>query len=481
MSSGDRDSPRDFDTLSDAGNNKPTALWSDGTNMWVADVEDLKVYAYEMLTGPPLKTFELSGIDFDFSGGSTDFRVWVPNTTTVTTVTTETSTTSATVVVSPDDSDDDTDGHQVALSTGDNTITVTVTKGTETSTYTVIVTQVDSATLSADADLSALTLSGVTIGAFASSTKDYTANVANSVSSTTLAATPSDEYAAVRITPADSDADTDGHQIDLAEGRNPITISVTSTNGQVTNEYRVAVNRSSDDDFGWVPTKDIDLGGIKSNFSPMGLWSDDTTMWAAKRGGRIFAFDPSTVTRVSSSDIRAPARGQHDPGAMWSDGDTLWVTDWSNSRRVFAYDLDTGNRDTGSEINLPNTTPNRQPSAIWSDGDTLWLADFWVYDIFAYDLDTGNRISSSDIDTTEDAGNISPTGMWSDGDTLWISDQGKKKIFAYDLDTGERQPSNDFDTLIAAGNERPMDIWSDGTTMWVADRDDDKLYAYNMP
>ena len=41
-----RDSGSDF-TL-DAANGYPTGLWSDGTNMWVADFEDHKLYAYRM-------------------------------------------------------------------------------------------------------------------------------------------------------------------------------------------------------------------------------------------------------------------------------------------------------------------------------------------------------------------------------------------------------------------------------------------------
>ena len=41
-----RDSGSDF-TL-DAANGYPTGLWSDGTNMWVADFEDRKLYAYRM-------------------------------------------------------------------------------------------------------------------------------------------------------------------------------------------------------------------------------------------------------------------------------------------------------------------------------------------------------------------------------------------------------------------------------------------------
>ena len=40
----------DFDTLAAAGNNDPMDIWSDGTTMWVLDIEDKKIYAYNMAT-----------------------------------------------------------------------------------------------------------------------------------------------------------------------------------------------------------------------------------------------------------------------------------------------------------------------------------------------------------------------------------------------------------------------------------------------
>ncbi len=43
-----RDADKDFDTLSDAGNDSPTGIWSNGTTMWVVDTEDDKIYAYRM-------------------------------------------------------------------------------------------------------------------------------------------------------------------------------------------------------------------------------------------------------------------------------------------------------------------------------------------------------------------------------------------------------------------------------------------------
>ena len=45
-----RSTTEDFNTLSDAGNEDPRGLWSDGTTMWVADGADGKIYAYDMVT-----------------------------------------------------------------------------------------------------------------------------------------------------------------------------------------------------------------------------------------------------------------------------------------------------------------------------------------------------------------------------------------------------------------------------------------------
>ena len=45
-----RDASKDFDTLHAASNDHPYDTWSDGTTMWVADYADSKVYAYNLTT-----------------------------------------------------------------------------------------------------------------------------------------------------------------------------------------------------------------------------------------------------------------------------------------------------------------------------------------------------------------------------------------------------------------------------------------------
>ena len=55
LATGARDSDKDFDTLSAAGNTSPYGLWSDSSTMWVADYRetssDAKIYAYTLATG----------------------------------------------------------------------------------------------------------------------------------------------------------------------------------------------------------------------------------------------------------------------------------------------------------------------------------------------------------------------------------------------------------------------------------------------
>ena len=54
-----RDASKDFDTLVDAGNTWPTGIWSDGTTMWVANSDrdneyNVKIYAYNLATKRPI-------------------------------------------------------------------------------------------------------------------------------------------------------------------------------------------------------------------------------------------------------------------------------------------------------------------------------------------------------------------------------------------------------------------------------------------
>ena len=110
-----------------------------------------------------------------------------------------------------------------------------------TQTYTVTVTRAGSA----DASLSALSLSGVTLTpVFASGTTAYTASVGHGVMETTVTATASDGSASVEVTPEDADDQTLGDQVALAVGETTVAIEVIAEDGETTRTYMVTVTRA---------------------------------------------------------------------------------------------------------------------------------------------------------------------------------------------------------------------------------------------
>ena len=90
--------------------------------------------------------------------------------------------------------------------------------------------------VSHDATLSALGLSGIDIGAFSGDTTAYAASVAHGISSTTVTAAASHARASVSISP--------GTEVSLAVGANEITVTVTAEDGTTTKTYRVTVTRT---------------------------------------------------------------------------------------------------------------------------------------------------------------------------------------------------------------------------------------------
>ena len=100
---------------------------------------------------------------------------------------------------------------------------------------------------STDATLSALSLSGATLSpTFASGTEIYTADVDNSVLTTTVTATPNDAGATTVIKIGGTE-DPDG-TVDLMVGANAVTVEVTAEDGVTIKTYTVAVARSATPD-----------------------------------------------------------------------------------------------------------------------------------------------------------------------------------------------------------------------------------------
>ena len=129
-----------------------------------------------------------------------------------------------------------------------------------------------------DATLSGLSLSGVNIGTFAPDTTDYTANVGNDVTETTVTATANDGGATYVIKLYGTE-DVDG-TVDLAVGANTVSVLVTAEDGNTAKTYRVTVTRAGAEEEP-PPSDDATLSALALSGVNFGTFNSVTTAYTA--------------------------------------------------------------------------------------------------------------------------------------------------------------------------------------------------------
>ena len=520
---GTRDTTKEFDLHSD--HDRPYGAWSNGTTVWIVDTGDDKLYAYEVSSGTRQSSKEISlhadngrprGV---WSDGET---VWVSDSTNdklyaylldggtrqesrdisvsaATSVTVGIWSDGVTMwVLTPD-----TDGNEIiqaynlangnytsardfnTLSTADIADSSDIWSDGETmwvaDSFQNKVYSFNMRAPSDDADLSALTVSPKDIIGFLANRTSYEVGVASTVTEATIGDTFNDGGASVVITPSDSNDVTDGHQVALSAGKNPVTITVTAEDTTTIKAYTVNINQGVTDDYGWKAGDDLDGLIAAGNRTAAGIWSNGTTTWIADSGDdKIYAYNPDG-TRDSAKDFDTLAAAENTNAAgIWSDGTTMWVGDFFDNK-LYAYRMSDQERDDTKDFDSLGAAGNTAPTSIWSDGTTMWVSDFSNFKLYAYRMSDQERDDTKDFDSLSAAGNSTPNGIWSDGTTMWVADWFADKLFAYRMSDQEPNSNRDFDTLSTAGNDAPTGMWSDGATMWVTDEEDDKAYAYNMP
>ena len=278
-----------------------------------------------------LSALSLSGVRLTpaFASGTPAYTALVGHAVAETTVTARTGDANARVEVTPEDADDGASGDQVALAVGETTISVQVTAqdGETTTTYTVTVTRAGSA----DASLSALSLSGVTLmPAFASGTTTYAASVGNSVTETTVTAMTAAGVAyEVKLNGV---VDQDG-VVPLAVGDgNVITVVVAAQDGETTQSYSVTVTRAGSGDAG---LSALSLSGVA--LSP--AFAPGTTTYTASVANSV----AETTVMATASDDNASVEvtpGDADDGTS-GDQVALGVGETTISVEVTAEDGET--------------------------------------------------------------------------------------------------------------------------------------------
>ena len=195
-----------------------------------------------------------------------------------------------------------------------------------------------------------------------------------------------------------------------------------------------------------------------------GIWSDGTTMWVVDRTGRrMYAYTLATGARDTSKEWTLPSAPITTPREYgrtalpcgWWIGqiDTCTPTHWRRERET-----------PSKEWTLPSE--NNNPSGIWSDGTTMWVAESRTATMIRLHTGDGgarHRARSGRclrrITTPRESGlTVLPCGFSTPRTTNCTPTTGS---------TGARVSAQDID--LTAANSNPRWIWSDGATMWVVD------------
>ena len=223
------------------------------------------------------------------------------------------------------------------------------------------------------------------------------------------------------------------------------------------------------------------------NSEPRGLWSDGETLWVTDwEDAKLYAYALYALPyleRVPEKDfdLRALSGGDNTrPMDLWSNGETWWVTDYRDAK-LYAYKWsstrDSLLRDEDRDVVLD--PGNTRAAGLWGDGETLWVADPEADMGFAYRLADGSRDGGKDLLGWRSG--WAAQGMWSDGDTVWVANNfpNSGRIFAYEPGGNGREVRG-MEPYLDAENSAPVGVWSDGHVMWVTDSTDRKIYGYGL-
>ncbi len=246
--------------------------------------------------------------------------------------------------------------------------------------------------LSSDATLSALSLSGIDIGTFSSGTTSYKAHVAHSVTSTVVTATANHSGASVLI--ADARVGTTGTTRTVSgmrSGSNIIAVSVMAENG-TSKTYTVIVRRTFHND------------GNKTNHDPVFQEGTSTTRLVAENtasntniGSAVTAtdIDNDTITYSlegtdASSFIINTSTGQLSTSAALD-----YETKNSYSVTAKVTDEHGGNNSISVTINITDMDEGTNTAPVFSEGSgtTRSIAENTISGI-----NIGSAVSATDVD-----------------------------------------------------------------------------------
>ncbi len=218
------------------------------------------------------------------------------------------------------------------------------------------------------------------------------------------------------------------------------------------------------------------------NDDATGIWCDGTTMWVSdSEDNKIYAYSFATGLDQTDKDFDLDS-GNTDPGQIWGDGETLWVMDAAD-KHAYAYDLSTGTRQEAKEFR-PVPQNNDFNGAITGHGLRFWVVDSGDEKLYAYGKSNTPPSFNSNSKTLSIhytwsgrrlIGPVPEVTEVDEGDTLTFSVSGADSgRFAVDSNTGDVYLTNNAGSF-TAGTELSIKVSvSDGKN--VLDGSDNRAY-----
>ena len=228
--------------------------------------------------------------------------------------------------------------------------------------------KIDATETGADATLSALSLSGITLDPVFSAdtattsfiTTSFTATT--SLSSITVTATASQSGARADIDPDDADTNTAGHQVALAEGDTVISVTVTSTNGDSTRTYTVTVTRGAATD---TPSTDATLSALSVTGVTLDpAFASDTYAYTASVANDVEEVTFATTENHASATVRY-LKGTDE------------LTDEDGTEDDFQVDLDVGANAITVEVTAEDGSTTQDYTVTVTRACALETGDIW--------------------------------------------------------------------------------------------------------
>jgi mucin-19 len=217
-------------------------------------------------------------------------------------------------------------------------------------------------------------------------------------------------------------------------------------------------------------------------YVPLDISGDATNLYVADSTNntirKIVIADKTVTTLAGLPALSGLFDGTADAAAfilargIWGDGTSLYVADGAAIRKVAI---------NGGVVTTPLQIDGITPTAIWGDTTNLYIADNNVIRKIAISGGaitplTGNSDGPCSDGLGEQAQLYAPAGIWGDGANLYVTDPGCYRIRKIVLSTGDVTTlagSGEYGTGDGTGTAaqfgQPLGIWGDGTNLYVTD------------